>query len=79
MKKLSLLILVVALASCSKKELVITEIPFEFGINNAEPNLVAQDGKLALSWVNSIRGKEATLLYSQLENDAWKKPTTVTS
>ena len=79
MKKLSVLILVAVLASCSKKELVITEIPFEFGINNAEPNLVAQDGKLSLSWVNSIRGKEATLLYSQLENDSWKKPTTVTS
>ncbi|MFT4576779.1 MAG: hypothetical protein ACI9SI_001713 [Polaribacter sp.] len=79
MKKISLLILVIALASCSKKELVITEIPFEFGINNAEPNLVAQDGKVSLSWVNSIRGEEATLLYSQLENDAWKKPTTITS
>ena len=79
MKKISLLILVIALASCSKKELVITEIPFEFGINNAEPNLVVQDGKVSLSWVNSIRGEEATLLYSQLENDAWKKPTTITS
>lgn len=79
MKKLSLLILVVVLASCTKKELVVTEIPFEFGINNAEPNLVAQDGKVSLSWVNSTRGEEATLLYSQLENDAWKKPTTITS
>jgi len=80
MKKISVVVcMVLAMASCSKKELVITEIPFEFGINNAEPNLVAQDGKLSLSWVNSIRGKEATLLYSQLENDAWKKPTTITS
>jgi hypothetical protein len=80
MKKLSMLILgVVVLASCSKKELVITEIPFDYGINNAEPNLVAQDGKLSLSWVSSIRGKKATLLYSQLENDSWKKPTTITS
>ncbi len=79
MKKLSILILVVILASCSKKELVITEIPFEFGINNAEPNLVAQDGKVSLSWVNSIWGKEATLLYTQLENDAWNTPTTITS
>lgn len=79
MKKLRVLILVVVLASCTKKELVITEIPFEFGINNAEPNLVAQDGKLSLSWVNSIRGKEASLLYSQLEDTTWKKPTTIAS
>jgi len=71
--------MLVVLASCSKAPLVITKVPFEFGINNAEPNLVAQDGKLSLSWVNSIRGEEATLLYSQLENEIWKKPTTVTS
>jgi hypothetical protein len=79
MKKLSILILAIVLASCSKNPLIISEISFEFGINNAEPNLVTQDGKLSLSWVNSIRGKEATLLYSQLENGVWKKPTTVTS
>ena len=80
MKKLSILILgVVVLTSCSKNELVITDIPFDYGINNAEPYLAAQDGKLSLSWISSIRGKEATLLYSQLENDSWKKPTTITS
>ena len=57
MKKISVVVcIVLAMFSCSKKELVITEIPFELGINNAEPNLVAQDGKLSLSWVNSIRG-----------------------
>lgn len=79
MKKINLLIVLILLTACSKKELVITEIPFEFGANNAEPNLVAQDGKLALSWINSIRGKEATLLYSQLEKSSWKKPITITS
>ena len=80
MKRISILVcIVLAICSCSKKELVINEIPFEFGINNAEPNLVEQDGKLSLSWVNSIRGEKATLLYSQLENDTWRKPTTITS
>ena len=80
MKKIIVLFYVVfTVIGCSKKELVITEVPFEFGINNAEPNLVSQDGKLSLSWVNSIRGKKATLLYSQLENAAWKEPTTITS
>ena len=58
MKRISILVcIVLAIFSCSKKELVINEIPFEFGINNAEPNLVEQDGKLSLSWVNSIRGE----------------------
>jgi len=79
MKKLSVFLLVIVLVSCSKKELVITEIPFDFGVNNAEPNLVAQDGKLSLSWVNAIRGEEATLFYSQLENTTWKKPTSIAS
>ena len=80
MKRISILVcIVLAICSCSKKALVINEIPFEFGINNAEPNLVEQDGKLSLSWVNSIRGEKATLLYSQLENDTWRKPTTITS
>ncbi len=80
MKRISIVVcIVLAMFSCSKKELVITEIPFEFGIDNAEPNLVEQDGKLSLSWVNSIRGEKATLLYSQLENDIWKKPMTITS
>ena len=80
MKKIvALFCLAFVMVGCSKKKLIITEIPFEFGINNAEPNLLAQDGKLSLSWVNSIRGKEATLLYSQIENDVWKKPTTITS
>ena len=79
MKKLSILVLVVVLASCTKKELIITEIPFDFGINNAEPSLVTQDGKLSLSWINSIKGKEATLFYSQFEHNTWAKPTTITS
>ena len=80
MKKIIVLFCVAfTMIGCSKKELVITEIPFEYGINNAESNLVSQDGKLALSWINSIRGEKATLLYSQLENAAWKEPTTISS
>jgi len=77
MKKISILLFVLALVSCSKKELVITEIPFEFGVHNTAPNLVAQDGKVSLSWLRAVRGKEAALLYSQLENDVWKKPITI--
>ncbi|MDG1527629.1 MAG: sialidase [Polaribacter sp.] len=80
MKRLLYVLTIIFLfGSCSKKEIKIIEIPFDFGINNAEPNLVAQNGKLSLSWVNSIRGKEATLFYTQLENDAWSAPTKITS
>jgi len=80
MKKVILVFCIVSVfIGCQKKELVITDIPFEFGINNAEPNLVAQDGKLSLSWVNSIRGKEATLYYSQLENDVWNAQSKISS
>ena len=65
--------------SCSTKELKTEEIPFQFGINNAEPSLVSLNGELSLSWVNSIKGKEATLFFSQLENNQWKTPTKITS
>ncbi len=64
-------------SACAKKEIIITEIPFEFGINNAEPSLVAHNGNLSLSWLNSIRGKEATLFYTELENENWKAPTKI--
>ncbi len=80
MKKLVYVLSAILLfSSCSKKEVKIIEIPFEFGINNAEPNLVAQNGKLSLSWINSIRGKEATLFYTQLENETWNAATRITS
>ncbi|MBL4905611.1 MAG: sialidase [Flavobacteriaceae bacterium] len=67
------------LMACGNKETEIQNIPFEFGINNAEPNLVAQNGKLTLSWITSIRGEEATLQYSQLEEGIWTTPKKVTS
>ena len=78
MKKIVFVIVAVLLISaCAKKEIIITEIPFEFGVNNAEPSLVAHNGNLSLSWLNSIRGKEATLFYTELENENWKAPTKI--
>ena len=78
MKKIVFVIVAVLLFSaCAKKEIIITEIPFEFGVNNAEPSLVAHNGNLSLSWLNSIRGKEATLFYTELENENWKAPTKI--
>ena len=79
MKKIALLFSLVLALSCGQKEIVINSISFEFGENNAEPNLVSKDGELTLSWVSSIRGKEATLYYSQFSDEKWEAPKTITS
>lgn len=80
MKKISALICgLLLVVSCAKNENIIKEIPFDFGSNNAEPNLVSENGKLALSWVKSIKGEEATLFYAQLENEQWATPIKITS
>lgn len=71
MKKLALVLSLVLLIGCTQKETVIEVIPFNFGINNAEPSLVSQHGKLTLSWVNSIRGEVATLRYSHFIDGSW--------
>ena len=76
-KNVFVIVAVLLFSACAKKEIIITEIPFEFGINNAEPSLVAHNGNLSLSWLNSIRGKEATLFYTELENENWKAPTKI--
>lgn len=79
MKKIALVCSLILLMSCGNKETVIQEIPFEFGVNTAEPNLVARDGMLTLSWVTSVRGKEATLQFSQLKEGKWITPKKVAS
>lgn len=79
MKKIVLLFSLIVVMACSKKEVVIQDIPFEFGVSNAEPNLVSHDGKLILSWISSEKGKEAQLLYTQLDNGKWKSPEKVVS
>jgi hypothetical protein len=76
-KNVFVIVAVLLFSACAKKEIIITEIPFEFGVNNAEPSLVAHNGNLSLSWLNSIRGKEATLFYTELENENWKAPTKI--
>ena len=79
MKKVFVLLSLTLMFSCAKKEFIVENIPFQFGENNAEPNLVAKDGSLTLSWISSVRGKEATLYYSQFANGNWNSPTKITS
>jgi hypothetical protein len=65
--------------SCGKKEVVINKIPFHFGENNAEPNLVYRNGKLSMTWLSSVRKKEAKLFYTEYKNENWNKPISITS
>ncbi len=79
MKKIIVFTVFLFVLGCAKKELKIETISFNFGENNAAPSLVSQNGKLSLSWLSSIKGKEATLFYSQLKDNRWQSPTKITS
>jgi len=50
------------------------DIPFLYGNNNAQPNLVSYDGTLSLSWISSEQDNNASLHFSQLKNGKWIKP-----
>ena len=65
--------------SCSKKEFKVEDIQFPYGNNNAQPNLVSEDGNLTLSWISSVENQEAVLLYSQYKYNSWSEPTRITS
>ena len=65
--------------SCSKKEFKVEDIQFPYGYNNAQPNLVSEDGNLTLSWISSAENNEAVLSYSQYKYNSWSKPTRITS
>ena len=65
--------------SCSKKEFKVEGIPFPYGYNNAQPNLVSEDGNLTLSWISSAENNEAVLSYSQYKYNSWSEPTRITS
>tara|TARA_B100000787_G_C16199267_1_gene303657 strand:- start:15449 stop:16648 length:1200 start_codon:yes stop_codon:yes gene_type:complete len=79
MKKFVIVFILGVLISCSQKEIIIKNIPFIYGKNNAEPNLVSKDGNLTLSWISSEPDKEATLYYSQFKEEKWKEPIRVSS
>ncbi len=79
MNKFILFISLLFAFSCSKNEINLKEIPFNFGENNAEPNLVSRNGKLSLTWISSERNKEAKLFYSEYKNGSWIEPITIAS
>jgi len=63
--------------SCTTKEVFIENIPFSYGNNNAQPNLVSSNGALSLSWISSKNENNASLHFSQFKNGKWIKPQTI--
>ena len=77
MKKLILIFYVISIISCKTREVFIKDIPFLFGNNNAQPNLVSTNGMLSLSWVSSKEDNEAFLNYSLYKQGKWSKPKSI--
>jgi hypothetical protein len=79
MRKLIYTLAILIFTSCSTKEIFVEDIPFIYGNNNAQPNLVSSNGELSLSWISSTKENNAYLNFSQYKNGQWIKPTTVAS
>ncbi len=78
MMKFIVTLALLAIISCSTKEVFIEDIPFPYGDNNAQPNLVSSNGSLSLSWVSSKKENKASLHFSQFKKGKWDKPQTIT-
>ena len=77
MKKLIITFTLLALISCQDKDDFIKDIPFLYGYNNAQPNLVSSNGSLSLSWISLSNENNATLNFSQFKKGKWIKPKTI--
>ena len=77
MKKFIIALTLLTIFSCKTKEVFIEEIPFLYGNNNAQPNLVSSNGTLSLSWISSKKENKASLHFSQFKKGKWIKPQTI--
>ena len=77
MKKFIITLTLLTIFSCTTKEVFIEEIPFLYGANNAQPNLVSSNGTLSLSWISSKKENKASLHFSQFKKGKWIKPQTI--
>ena len=77
MKKFIVTLTLLTIFSCTTKEVFIEEIPFLYGDNNAQPNLVSSNGTLSLSWISSKKENKASLHFSQFKKGKWIKPQTI--
>jgi len=53
---------------------IVEDIPFLYGDNNAQPNLVSSNGTLSLSWISSKNENKASLHFSQFKKGKWITP-----
>ena len=74
MKKFIIIFTLLTIISCTTKEVFIEDIPFLYGDNNAQPNLVSSNGTLSLSWISSKNENRASLHFSQFKKGKWIKP-----
>jgi len=77
LKKFIIILTLLTIFSCTTKEVFIEEIPFLYGDNNAQPNLVSSNGTLSLSWISSKKENKASLHFSQFKKGKWIKPQTI--
>jgi hypothetical protein len=74
LKKFIIIFTLLTIISCTTKEVFIEDIPFLYGDNNAQPNLVSSNGTLSLSWISSKNKNKASLHFSQFKKGKWIKP-----
>tara|TARA_B110000305_G_scaffold69770_1_gene78360 strand:+ start:23 stop:1222 length:1200 start_codon:yes stop_codon:yes gene_type:complete len=74
LKKFIIIFILLTIISCTTKEVFIENIPFLYGDNNAQPNLVSSNGALSLSWISSKNKNKASLHFSQFKKGKWIKP-----
>ncbi len=77
MKKIILTFCILSLISCTKNNVIIENIPFSYGKNNAQPNLVSFNGSISLSWISTLNNDDALLHLTQLKDGKWMKPLTI--
>tara|TARA_B100000768_G_scaffold181324_1_gene203827 strand:+ start:2016 stop:3215 length:1200 start_codon:yes stop_codon:yes gene_type:complete len=77
LNKFFVIVIIFSIISCARNDINIENIPFSFGNNNAQPNLVSSNGTLSLSWISSQNENESVLHFSKFENGEWLKPKTV--
>ena len=77
MKKFIIIFTLLTIISCTTKEVFIEDIPFLYGDNNAQPNLVSSNSSLSLSWVSFNEQKKASLNLSRFTDGKWTKPQTI--
>jgi len=74
LKKFIITFTLLTIISCTKNEVIVEDIPFLYGDNNAQPNLVSSNGTLSLSWISSKNENKASLHFSQFKKGKWITP-----